>query len=41
MPTDYLKVRNIVLGYEVPRHICDKLHLGGARLRFQINDVAT
>lgn len=41
VPADYLKVRNIVLGYEVPRHICDKLHLGGARLRFQINDVAT
>ena len=41
VPADYLKVRNIVLGYEVPRHICDKLSLGGARLRFQINNVAT
>ena len=41
VPADYLKVRNIVLGYEIPETFCDKLHIGGARLRFQVNNVAT
>ena len=41
VPADYLKVRNIVLGYEFPEALCNKLHLGGARLRFQVNNVAT
>lgn len=41
VPADYLKVRNIVLGYEFPETLCNKLHLGSARLRFQVNNVAT
>ena len=41
VPADFLKVRNIVLGYEFPESLCSKLHVGGARLRFQVNNVAT
>ena len=41
VPADFLKVRNIVLGYNFPEALCSKLHVGGARLRFQVNNVAT
>lgn len=41
MPADYLKVRNIVIGYQFPKVFCKKLGVNGIRLRAQINNVAT
>lgn len=41
VPADYLKVRNIVLGYNFPEAFCKKVGVGSARLRFQVNNVAT
>lgn len=41
VPADYLKVRNVVLGYEFSKGICQKLHLQNLRLRVQANNVAT
>ena len=38
---DYLKVRNIVLGYNFPRRWCEKVHANSIRLRVQMNNVAT
>lgn len=38
---DFLKMRNIVLGYNFSRNICGKIGLQALRLRFQINNVAT
>ncbi len=38
---DYMKVRNIILGYRFPRLLCQKLGLQGLRLRLQMNNVAT
>ena len=40
-PADYLKLRNIVLAYELPKDFCRKCRVASARLRFQMNDVAT
>ena len=40
-PADYLKLRNIVLSYDLPRALCAKCRIGSARLRFQMNNVAT
>jgi TonB-linked SusC/RagA family outer membrane protein len=40
-PADYMKIRNIILGYRLPRLFCQKLGLQGLRLRFQMNNVAT
>lgn len=41
VPADYLKLRNVVLAYDIPESVCKKLHVGSARLRFQVNNVAT
>jgi len=37
-PTDFVKIRNIVLGYEVPKEFVRKLHLERVALRFQIDN---
>jgi len=36
-----MKVRTIVLGYDFPENVCKKIGVGAARLRFQVNNVAT
>ena len=41
VPADYLKVRNIVLGYNFPRRWCSKVGANAIRLRVQMNNVAT
>lgn len=41
VPADYLKVRNIVLGYNFPKALCQRIGMSGMRLRFQMNNVAT
>lgn len=41
VPADYLKLRNIVLGYNFSHDICNKLGINQLRLRFQMNNVAT
>ena len=41
VPADYLKVRNIVLAYSFPKALCQRMHMNGMRLRFQMNNVAT
>ena len=40
-PADFLKLRNIVLSYEIPSGLCRKCRVASARLRFQANNVAT
>ena len=40
-PADFLKLRNIVLSYELPAEWCRKCRMTSARLRFQMNNVAT
>jgi hypothetical protein len=37
-PADFLKIRNIVLGYDVPRPWLSKIGLSQAALRFQIDN---
>lgn len=41
MHADYLKVRNIVLGYTFPKVLCGKLGINALRIRLQMNNVAT
>lgn len=41
VPADYIKLRNVVLGYEFPRKICRQLHLQSLRLRIQANNIWT
>ncbi|MBR1401843.1 MAG: SusC/RagA family TonB-linked outer membrane protein [Prevotella sp.] len=41
VPADYLKLRNIVLGYSFPKNWCRKLGMNSIRLRVQMNNVAT
>ena len=41
VPADYLKLRNLVLGYEFDRSICKRLHLQRLRLRLQANELWT
>ena len=41
VPADYLKLRNIVLGYSFPKNWCRKLSMNTIRLRFQMNNVCT
>ena len=41
VPADFMKLRNVVLGYTIPKSFCTKLGLQSARLRFQANNVAT
>lgn len=41
VPADYLKLRNVVLGYDFPRSICRILHMQSLRLRLQANNLWT
>lgn len=41
VPADYMKLRNIVLGYNFSQAICHKLGINQLRLRFQMNNLAT
>ena len=38
---DYMKLRNIVLGYNFSQDICHRLGINQLRLRFQMNNIAT
>lgn len=40
-PADFLKVRNLVLGYNFNEKVCKALRMNDLRLRFQINNLAT
>ena len=39
VPADYLKLRNVVLGYTIPRGFCQKLGVRSARVRLQANNL--
>ncbi len=41
VPADYIKLRNVVLGYDFSKEICRKLHLQSLRLRIQANNFLT
>ena len=41
VPADYIKLRNIVLGYDFPKKVCQQLHLQSLRLRIQANNLLT
>lgn len=41
VPADYLKLRNIVLGYSFPKNWCRKIGMNSVRLRMQMNNVGT
>lgn len=41
VPADYLKLRNMVLGYSFPSNWCRKIGMNAIRLRIQMNNVAT
>lgn len=38
---DYMKLRNIILGYTFPRVMCQKLGVKDLRIRMQVNNVST
>jgi TonB-linked SusC/RagA family outer membrane protein len=38
-PADFIKIRTIVLGYDLPHTIAAKIRASGVRLRFQINNL--
>lgn len=40
-PADFMKFRNLVVGYNFDEKICRKLSMRDLRLRFQINDLCT
>lgn len=41
VPADYMKLRNLVLGYEFPKTICHSLKVNSIRLRLQMNNLCT
>ena len=41
VPADYLKLRNVVLSYDIPKSLCHRLHMQSLRLRFQLNNLWT
>lgn len=41
VPADYLKLRNVVLGYDFDRSLCQKIKLQSLRLRVQANNLWT
>lgn len=41
VPADYLKLRNIVLGYTLPKQFSRQLGIEQARVRVQFNNIAT
>ncbi len=40
-PADFIKIRNIVLGYDLPNNIVSKIKARNIRLRFQFNNPMT
>ncbi len=40
-PADYMKLRNLVLGYSFPKEWCQKIGMNAIRLRIQMNNVCT
>jgi len=40
-PADFLKIRNIVLGYDLPREWISKVNINALQLRFQIDNLPT
>lgn len=40
-PADYMKLRNLVLGYSFPKEWCQKMGMNAIRLRIQMNNVCT
>ena len=38
---DYVKLRNLVIGYEFPKCICNKISMQNLRIRFQANNLCT
>ena len=41
VPADFIKLRNVVVGYTFPRRICHRMGMNSLRLRFQANNLAT
>lgn len=41
VPADYLKLRNVVLGYSFNKYVCEKLGVNALRLRIQANNLWT
>lgn len=41
VPADYIKLRNVVLGYEFSKSVCKRLHFDSLRLRVQANNLWT
>ncbi|MBQ9222297.1 MAG: SusC/RagA family TonB-linked outer membrane protein [Prevotella sp.] len=41
VPADFLKLRNVVLGYSFPKNFCRKLGMNTIRLRVQMNNLCT
>lgn len=41
VPADYIKFRNLVLGYNFSRTICKRMGVNALRLRVQLNNLAT
>ncbi|MBR5350232.1 MAG: SusC/RagA family TonB-linked outer membrane protein [Prevotella sp.] len=41
VPADYLKLRNLVIGYDFSKNLCRKLKLNAIRLRLQMNNLCT
>ena len=41
VPADYMKLRNVVVGYEFAKDVCKRLHLQNLRLRAQVNNLCT
>ena len=38
---DFIKIRNIVLGYDIPKYYTQKIKLSGIKVRFQIDNPKT
>jgi len=41
VPADYLKLRNLVIGYNFDKNICRRLGMNSIRLRLQMNNLCT
>ncbi|MBQ0023827.1 MAG: SusC/RagA family TonB-linked outer membrane protein [Prevotellaceae bacterium] len=41
VPADFLKLRNVVLSYEFPRSVCQRINAESLRLRIQANNLFT
>jgi TonB-linked SusC/RagA family outer membrane protein len=38
---DFIKIRNIVLGYDIPKSVVQKIKISGVKLRFQVDNLKT